>query len=374
MKPFDRARFLDDLETFVAFETIVCRNSEAFREADRWLLGHFDADTIEVEEVDCHGLTSSIIKPRGSERPNILGDGHIEVVPGPSELFSMRRDGDRVTGRGVADMKTQCLMMVYALRALLDEGDGNDIWLLFSEDEEVGSRYGVEVVVDRLASRGVLPKVVFAPDGGNDFAYVEKEKGIAGFEVEMTGSAAHASRPFLGDNAIHRTMDLARDLMSTFPNPECESDWRPSLSLTTIEGGEARNQIPDRCVAGFDLRITEDEDLATLQATLTERIEAAGGRVRFDHPAPATYYPREAPIARRYLDILRNARDREPEVLHAAGASNGRIYAAADPDIHVLMSSPTVGGSHAEDEWLDIASLEAYYRVVYETFKLRCDS
>jgi len=73
-------------------------------------------------------------------------------------------------------MKTQCLVMV-VLRKLIDEGNHNDFWLLFSEDEEVGSANGVRIVLDYLSSKNLLPQVVFAPDGGPDFAYVEKEKG-----------------------------------------------------------------------------------------------------------------------------------------------------------------------------------------------------
>ena len=59
---------------------------------------------------------------------------------------------------------------------------------------------------DYLAENDLLPPVVFAPDGGPNFAYVEKEKGIVTFEVEMPGKAAHASRPYLGDNAIGRRL------------------------------------------------------------------------------------------------------------------------------------------------------------------------
>ena len=46
---------------------------------------------------------------------------------------------------------------------------------------------------------------------------------------------------------------------------------------------------------------------------------------------------------------------------------------AKNPNVHVLMSNPTVVGAHAEEECLVAASLEPYYRLVLETALLRVD-
>ena len=370
MTGFDLDRFLDDLETFVSFRTVVCENPDEFRRANAWIRGFFDPGTTEFVEFACHGLTSTLIKPRDSARPRLLGDGHVEVVPGDDDLFRLREENGVVTGRGVADMKTQCLMMIWVLRRLIEEGDHNNFWLLFSEDEEVGSQYGVALVVDHLHREGLMPPVVFAPDGGPDFAYVEKEKGICTFEIETRGTAAHASRPYLGDNAIDRMYSLDADLRRHFPNPKREEDWVASLSMTTIAAGEATNQIPDSCRAGFDLRLTEASSVEEIQETIRGVAGEHGAELRFLQTDPATYYPKEAPVARRYLEVLRRAAGREPRILHSAGASNGRLYVKADPSVHVLMTSPRMGSAHAETECLDAGSLESYYQLVYETARL----
>lgn len=367
---FDIDRFLQDLETFVRFETVVCENPDEFRRANAWIRSFFDPEKTDFIDFDCHGLTSTLIKPRGSERPNILGDGHIEVVPGPDELFELRERDGILYGRGVADMKTQCLMMIWVLRRLIEEGEHNDFWLLFSEDEEVGSKHGVAVVVDYLQRNELMPSVVFAPDGGPGFAYVEKEKGICTFEVEISGTAAHASRPYLGLNAIDRMQELYSDLKTEFPNPAREEEWTHSLSMTSIDAGEASNQIPDRCRAGFDLRLTEAATVDQIKETIQAAAQRHEASVTFSQADPATYYPKEAPIARRYLDLLRRSAGEEPRILHSAGASNGRLYVAADPSVHVLMSSPRMGSAHAETECLDATSLAAFYELVYETARL----
>ena len=364
---FDREQFLADLATFVGFKTIVCQNPDEFRKANAWIKGFFDPEKTEIIEIDCHGLTSMIIKPSDSERPNVLGDGHIEVVPGDDELFEMVEKEGIVYGRGVADMKTQCLAMMYALRQLLEEGRHNDFWIVFSEDEEVGSKHGVAVVVDYLCERGWFPNVVFAPDGGPDFAYVEKEKGILSFEAKVIGGAAHASRPYLGSNAIDLMMAFYAELKQRYPNPKREEDWRASLSMTTIAAGEAFNQIPDSAVAGFDVRLTEEHDAGEFADEMVEIGGWFGAEIEFKQIDPAVYYPREAAVARKYLEILRRVSGKEPPILHSAGASNGRLYVAKKRDLHVLMSSPPMGGSHAVGECLDASALEAFYRLVLET-------
>ncbi len=370
---FDRESFLADLATFVGFKTVVCQNKEEFEKANAWIKAFFDPEKTEFIEIDCHGLTTMIIKPKDSGSPNVLGDGHIEVVPGGDELFELAERDGILYGRGVADMKTQCLAMMYVLRQLIAEGRHNDFWIVFSEDEEVGSAYGVAVVVEYLCERGLFPNVVFAPDGGPNFAYVEKEKGILSFEARVKGTAAHASRPYLGVNALDRMTAFYGELKRRFPNPEREEDWKVSLSMTSISGGEAFNKIPDRCRAGFDVRLTEDWDAEELAAEIASIGGRFGAELDFEQKDPAVYYPKEAPIARRFLDVLRRASGREPEILHSAGASNGRLYVAKRPDLHVLMSSPAMGASHAVGECLVASSLPGFYQVTLETALLEAD-
>jgi succinyl-diaminopimelate desuccinylase len=367
---FNQKQFLSDLKTFVGFKTIVCQNKAEFLKANAWIKSFFDPEKTEFIEIDCHGLNSLIIKPRDSDRPNILGDGHIEVVPGDDHLFELKEDGGHLYGRGVADMKTQCLMMIYVFRQLVEAGNHNDFWLLFSEDEEIGSANGVKIVLEYLSDNDLMPKIVFAPDGGPDFAYVEKEKGIMTFSVTIKGQAAHASRPFLGNNAIDQMMAFYAELQQVYPNPQGEDDWRISLSMTKISAGDALNQIPGCCTAGFDLRLTERDDTAEIVAQINKVGHGFEANITFHQQDIATYYPKEAPIARKYIEILRKVSGKEPKIVHSNGASNGRLYVAKDKNIQVLMSNPTVVGSHANNECLVMASLESYYNLVLETAML----
>lgn len=367
---FDSNQFLADLDTFIQFKTCVEQNQPEFAAARAWVQDFFDTAVTTFDTFTFNGFTSLLIRPKGSERPSLLGDGHIEVVPGGSGLFALRQEGSYLYGRGVADMKTQCLMMMTVLRDLLAAGKANDFWLLFSEDEEIGSAHGAKKMTELLDEKGCLPDVVFAPDGGPDFAYVEKEKGMISFDVTVRGQAAHGSRPFLGVNAIEQMTALYAAFQARFPNPKSEEDWIPSLVMSQINGGAAHNQIPDRCQASFDLRFTETTTANEIVAGLEEIGQAFQAAFSFREIGVATYYPKERPLAQRYINLLRQVSGKEPPILHTNGASNARFYVMQKPDIQILISNPTVVGAHANTECLDARSLPAYYQLIYDTVQL----
>ena len=358
--------FIGDLRDLVSFRTVVCENPGEFRKANEWIRTFFAGSGVEFIEFRTGQLTSTIIKPTDSVRPSMIGDGHIEVVPASPGQFTLRRRGGKLWGRGTADMKTQVLAMMHVMRSLVAAGQHHDFWLVLTEDEEVGSQGGAVVVIDHLVGEGLLPPVVFAPDGGPNFGYVEKEKGIATFTVTSKGVAAHASRPYLATNPIDAMFDLAGVLKDAFPDPVDESDWRPSIAMTGIGAGTASNRIPAECRAVFDLRFTEEESPRTVRDTIESLVGRFDASVSFEKVEPTAYYPKEAPAARRFLRLLEDVSGTPPPIIHSAGASNGRHYAAAG-DVHVLMSNPMACGAHGEAEWVSEDSLLPYIDLVHRT-------
>ncbi len=363
----DLAAFIEDLARFVAFDTTVGGDRTGFFAAEAWVEGYFAPGTVEVLRIPCGEVTSLVIKPLGSRAPRLVGDGHLDIVPGLPDQFRLHTEGDWLVGRGTADMKSQVLVMMEVLRQALAAGTAGDFWLVLTEDEEVGSRHGLAVVLQHLAERQLLPPVVLAPDGGHDFAFVEKEKGILQFEVHTAGRGGHASRPFLADNALERLVAIARRLRERFGDPSEEADWISSLAMTRCEAGDALNRVPDHAVGGFDLRFTESDTVDTVSAQVRRVVQEAGGELRVVASGPATHYPRTNPGARRFLEIVGEATGRPPRILHSAGASNGRLYVERRPDTVVLMTSPCAEGHHGHAERVRISALPTFFDVVWQT-------
>ena len=116
--------------------------------------------------------------------------------------------------------------------------------------------------------------------------------------------------------------------------------------------------------------MTEHETVDEVIDSIKEIAQPFGAVISIEASDKATFYPRETPIARRFIDILRRVSGQEPAILWTNGASNGRIYLEQDDSISVLMSNPNVWGAHAEGESLEIASIEPYYDLVMATAQI----
>ena len=144
--------------------------------------------------------------------------------------------------------------------------------------------------------------------------------------------------------------------------------------MTRIDAGRAHNQIPDQCRAGFDLCFTETNTSKEIVTALEEIGRTYEVEFTYHEIDIATYYPRQRPLARRYIDLLRQVSGKEPSILHSNGASHARFYVMQNGDVQILMSNPTVVDAHADTECLDARSLPAYYQLVYDTVQLVCSA
>ena len=196
-----------------------------------------------TEDADHYGGHAEI--GEGSEVLGIIG--HLDVVPaGGTWSFdpfcAEIRDG-YMLGRGTTDDKGPMVAALYAVKALLDAGFQPDrrIRLIAGLDEETdwdGLAYYRRKFKD--------PDFGFSPDGC--FPLVNGEKGILNFDL------AHK---------IHKTM----------------SD---GLKLTRLEGGTARNIVPDHARAVLGGLTAEEWD------AIREQAEAYAERTHFSLSARKT--------------------------------------------------------------------------------------
>ena len=79
--------------------------------------------------------------------------------------------------------------------------------------------------------------------------------------LQISGTAAHGSTPWLGDNAILKAHDAYRRI-ETLPFSRESSDLfdRPSINLARIVGGDAFNKVPDVCTIDVDIRFLPNQD------------------------------------------------------------------------------------------------------------------
>ena len=79
--------------------------------------------------------------------------------------------------------------------------------------------------------------------------------------IEVTGTLAHGSTPWLGDNAVLKAIDVFRQIETLpFARESSELFDRPSINLGRIMGGDALNKVPDACAMDVDVRYLPGQD------------------------------------------------------------------------------------------------------------------
>ena len=292
----------------------------------------------------------------GSGPRQILLLGHFDTVWPVGQLTRMplKREGGRLYGPGVFDMKAGIGLAMLATRALLDRGalEGCGVAMLWTTDEEIGSTTSRALIeAEATKSDAVL---VFEPSlpGG---ALKTSRKGVGQFEMIARGVSAHAGLdPGKGVSAVR---ELARQIIAI----EDLQDSARGVTLTAgvISGGTRANVVPAEARATIDARAITREDADRVQRTMRSlkpilpgaSIEVTGG---FDRPP----LERTAAVERLFSQAKAVAAELGIglEEGSAGGGSDGNFTAALG--VPTLDGFGAIGdGAHAIHEHVEIDAL-----------------
>src|SRR3990167_8076704 len=74
-----------------------------------------------IKRYECEGKPSIVIATQDALSPDIFLVGHLDVVPAPDELFEARYEGTKMFGRGVCDMKSECVVLMQLMKELAQQ-------------------------------------------------------------------------------------------------------------------------------------------------------------------------------------------------------------------------------------------------------------
>ncbi|MCI4679352.1 acetylornithine deacetylase [Rhodoblastus acidophilus] len=194
----------------------------------------------------------------------VVLSGHTDVVPvagqkWTSPPFVLRRDGDRLYGRGTCDMKgfdAICLAMAPEFMAAPLK---KPIHIMLSYDEETTCA-GCLDAIRRFGHD--LPRPALALIGEPTLMQVaDAHKSVATYRTSVTGHEAHSSKPWLGVSAVHIACELVMALERIGRELESERDplgrFDPAYSTVhvgVIQGGTARNIMARQCDFYWEFR------------------------------------------------------------------------------------------------------------------------
>ncbi|MFP6682862.1 MAG: M20/M25/M40 family metallo-hydrolase [Gammaproteobacteria bacterium] len=185
--------------------------------------------------------------PWGGNGPGILILGHLDTVhlagtiAGPLPL---RREGDRLWGPGIYDMKGGVYIAYHALRRIVraDETTPLPVTFMFIPDEEVGSPTTRELIeAESMKNRFVLVPEP-AQDRGN---LVTGRWAFARFRLRTTGQPAHAGAFLNKGRSAIREMSQQIIRIEEMSDPERNVTY----SVGVIHGGTFVNVVPMECTA-----------------------------------------------------------------------------------------------------------------------------
>lgn len=227
-----------------------------------------------------------IAKFKGKSSDSILWImSHMDVVP-PGDLskwngdpWTTRVENGKIFGRGTEDNQQAIVSSLLTVKAFLDEGiePEKSIGLIFVADEETGSHYGIQYLLENHKDLFRKEDFFLIPDAGNeDGTLVEvAEKSIIWFKFEVLGKQTHGSTPELGINAHKAGANLivALDNLHTTFNAS-DPVFDPPISTFEPTRKEANvpnvNTIPGEDIFYYDCRLLPNYDVDDLWKNVKE--------------------------------------------------------------------------------------------------------
>ncbi|HEX8012751.1 MAG TPA: acetylornithine deacetylase [Casimicrobiaceae bacterium] len=204
----------------------------------------------------------------------IVLSGHTDVVPIDGQPwdtapFEATLVGNRLHGRGVADMKSFPAIALAHVPEFLRRGLARPLHIALSYDEEVGC-IGVRRLIADIVARGVKPSgcIIGEPSGMH---VVVAHKGKRSHRCRVRGHEAHSALTPHGVNAIQVASEIVTFLVQMgrrFRDRgpyDCAYDVPyTTVHVGVIRGGTALNIVPRDCHFDFEFRHLPFDDPDTL--------------------------------------------------------------------------------------------------------------
>lgn len=297
-------------------------------------------------------------RPRGRPRMQSIQLllGHIDTVwpEGTLENMPVQREGNRLRGPGVYDMKGGLTQIVFALRALRELGLEAPVTpvVFVNSDEEIGSRESTRYIrrLARIASRAYVLEPSLGPEGRLKTA----RKGIGRFTLTVKGRAAHAGlNPEAGASAI---LELSHQIQRLFALND--PDRGITVNVGMIDGGIGPNVVAPESRAVIDVRVPTHEaarrveeairSLTPITPGVSLKIEGAIGRPPMERTPAGQELWSVAQTLGQELGL-------NLEQAAAGGGSDGNTTSQYTATLDGL--GPVGDGAHAHHEFVVIDKL-----------------
>ena len=306
-----------------------------------------------------------------SQRVCILA--HIDVVPeGDLSAWTINPfdpvvKGSRLYGRGVSDNGNCLVSALYALKAIDDAGITPEysVLLAFVADEEMGSHFGLEPLMERNIFRA--DDLVVVPESGNDAGdFIETaEKAMLKLAFTVTGKQVHASLPHTGLNACRVANMLAYEVDEALHKAFREEDDTFDPPFSTFEPTRraanvpAVNIVPGRERFEFDCRVLPSVNLDDVIGVVNKVCADAEGRtgakiaLDVDRTDSAPVTSPDSEVCKLLVKCVREVLGLDPKTGGIGGGTFAAFFRKKGIPA-VVWSQECDGVAHQPDEFTEI--------------------
>jgi acetylornithine deacetylase len=301
--------------------------------------------------------------------------GHLDTVnvEGMTDPHKARVDGDRLYGRGAYDMKAGVAAALIAAREAKRAGLAGDVIVAAVADEEQAS-LGVQEALRAVKADAAI---VTEP---TELELVVAHKGFVWSELEVTGRAAHGSRPHLGVDAIVKMGSFLTALGDFDAGLDADTHpllGRASVHASVIEGGVEMSSYPAHCVAGLEWRTLPGATKDSVERELENLLDGCRAADPAFQAKQRTLLVREPFEVDQDGELVAVVKDAAAGVLGEAPAIGGASYWAdaafiQAAGIPTVMFGPSGEGAHAIEEWVSLPDTESVTRVLIDVAQRFC--
>jgi len=229
----------------------------------------------------------------GSGPREVVLLGHVDTVPG---FIPVRREGDRLFGRGAVDAKGPLAAAITAV-ARQPVGTGWRFTVIAAVEEE-GSSRGARHLVNRRAPNQL---VILEPSGWD--AVTLGYKGSLRLRYRLSLPMGHGAGP--NESAGDRAIAFIRRVQDHAGEQSKDQGSFARLDVRVLRFHADHDGFRDTAAMSLGFRLPPDFDVETLKQQLDQWSD--GAELRFDYADPAVRAEKNTPVVRAFLKGIRDA-------------------------------------------------------------------
>jgi len=325
--------------------------------------------------------------------PTIVLNGHVDVVPAEPELwssppFEATWDGDELTARGAADMKSGYAACVFAARQLAESppcGDGRVVVEAVAGEEEGG----IGAAAAALSNPYPFERDAAIVAEPTELRPVIASEGSLMKRLRIEGRSAHAATPWRGVDVL----DHFTTIRNAFNDLAAEREDRVTHALYedyptkwpvvcgTVDAGTWASTVPDVLTAEWRIGVAPGETVAEVDAEFDQRLADVVAESdwladnppqfeRFSIQFEASEIDADEPVVTAVQDAMRGTGlpDGDAEPIGVTYGADARHYIEAGIPT-VLFGPGSIGQAHFPDETVDFREVETATDVIEDAVR-----